>query len=87
MKSADTASCVVIWDREYYLKETDRQLSNNETYRDVKYIKNMLSSLVDKWNKIFQSLSKKKYIPEKELKYFTYNNKNATDFGKVHFFI
>ena len=40
----------------------------------------MLSSPVDKSSKIFQSLSKKKYISEKELKYFTYNSKNVTNF-------
>ena len=45
----------------------------------------MLSSLVDKSNKLFQSLSKKKYISEKYLKYFTYNNKNATTLGKLYF--
>ena len=38
-----------------------------------------------KSNKIFQSLSKKKYRSEKELKYFPYNNKNATTLGKFYF--
>ena len=56
--SADRGSCVVIWDREDYLKEADRQCSHNKTYKDVRYTKNMLSLLVDKSNKIFQSLSK-----------------------------
>ena len=60
IKSADNGQCVVIWVRENYLKETDRQLSDNEIYRDVKYAKKMLSSLVDKSTKIFQSLSKQK---------------------------
>ena len=77
---------MVIWDREGYHKEADRQLSDNKIYRDVEYVKNMLSSLVAKSNKIFQSLSKKKYTSEKELKYFTYNNKNATNLGKLYFF-
>ena len=49
-------------------------------------LKNMLSSLVDKSNNIFQRLSKRKYTSEKELKYFTYSNKNATDLGKLNFF-
>ena len=47
----------------------------------------MLASLVDKSNKIFQSLSKQKYIQKKKLKYFTCNNKNATNLGKLYFFI
>ena len=30
IKNADEGSCVVIWDREAYLKEADRQLSDNK---------------------------------------------------------
>ena len=45
----------------------------------------MFSSFVDKSNKIIQGLSKKKYISEKELKYFNYNYKNATNLGKLYF--
>ena len=45
MKSADKGSCVVIWDREDYLKEADRQLSDNKIYRVVKYTKKMFSSI------------------------------------------
>ena len=47
----------------------------------------MLSSLVDESNKIFQRLSKKKYISEKELKYFPYNNKNATNLAMLYFYL
>ena len=57
IRSADRGSCVIIYDREDSLKEADRQLSDKKTYRDVKYTKNILSSIVDKSNKIFQSLS------------------------------
>ena len=45
MKSADKGSCVVIWDREDYLKEADRQLSDTKIYRVVKYTKKMFSSI------------------------------------------
>ena len=48
----------------------------------------MLSLLVDKCDKVFQSLSKKKHISEKavkELKYFTCNSKNTTNLGKLYF--
>ena len=45
----------------------------------------MLSSLVDKSSKIVQSLCKKKYISEKELKYFTCDNENSTNLGKSYF--
>ena len=39
IKSAVKGSCVVIWDRQDYLKEADRQLSDNKIYRDVEYTK------------------------------------------------
>ena len=42
-----------------------RQLIDDKIYRDVKYTKNMLYLLIDNRNKIFQCLSKKKYISEK----------------------
>ena len=53
---------MVIWDGEDYLKEVDRQLSDNKVYRDVKYTKNMLSLLVDKSHKIFKVYLKEIYI-------------------------
>ena len=65
--SADRGSCVVIWDGKDYLKDVDRQFSDNKVYRDVKYTKNMLSLLVDKSNKIFQSLSKRNIYQKKNL--------------------
>ena len=53
---------MVIWDREDYLKEADRQFSSTNIYRDAKYTKNMLYSLADKSNKILHGPSKTKYI-------------------------
>ena len=37
-------------------------------------------------NKIFSSLKKKGYITEKQLKYFSYENRKATNVGKLYFF-
>ena len=47
-------------------------------------LKKMLSSLLDKSTKIFQSLFEQKYISGKELTYFIYDNKNATKLGKLY---
>ena len=41
--------------------------------------------LVEKSNTIFQSLRKKNLITEKELKYFCYQYKKSTNFGKMNF--
>ena len=84
IKPADKGSCVVVWDREGYIAEADRQLNDNETYersslKDVDLVK-----LVEKSNIIFQSLRKRKLITEEELKYFTYKYKKVTNFGKMY---
>ena len=58
---------MVIWDREGYLKEADRQRSDNKIYRDVEYTKNMLSSLVDKLIKYFKVYLKRNTYQIKNL--------------------
>ena len=58
---------MVIWDREDYLKEADRQRSDNKIYRDVEYTKNMLSSLVDKLIKYFKVYLKRNTYQIKNL--------------------
>ena len=35
IKNADKGSCVVLWDRNDYLQEAERQLSDTKVYRDV----------------------------------------------------
>ena len=84
IKPADKGSCVVVWDREDYIAEADRQLKNNETYESSSLKDEDLVKLVEKSNSIFQSLRKKKLITEEELKYFTYKYKKATNFGKMY---
>ena len=46
---------------------------------------NILTSLVEKSNKIFNRLCSHRLISESELKYFTYHFKKATDLGKLYF--
>ena len=35
IKSADKGSVVVVWDRKYYIKETEKQLRHEEVYEEV----------------------------------------------------
>ena len=84
IKPADKGSCVVVWDREDYIAEADRQLKDNETYESSSLKDVDLVKLVEKSNSIFQSLRKRKLITEEELKYFTYKYKKATNFGKMY---
>ena len=53
IKPADKGSCVVVWDREDYLLEGYKQLSDTSTYNYVevkKYNDKLLSQLTEKSN-------------------------------------
>ena len=68
IKPADKGSCVVVWDRDDYLAEGYKQLSDNSTYVEVNnYKEKFLVDLTEKSNKIFKKLCNKKVITEKEL--------------------
>ena len=85
IKGADKGSSVVIWDREDYLQEASKQLRDTNIYEDVNFNQNILTGLVERSNKIFSRLCIRKLISEKELKYFTYSFKKATNLGKLYF--
>ena len=55
IKPADKGSCVVVWDREDYLLEGYKQLSDTSTYTYVevkKYNDKLQSQLTEKSNKL-----------------------------------
>ena len=54
IKKADKGSCVVAWDRNDYLLEAERQLSDTE----VSNTENILSKLSETSNRMFSSLKK-----------------------------
>ena len=74
----------MVWDREDYLLEAERQLGDTSIYKDVSFNDKVLSDLVDNSNKLFQCLKRKGSITDKELKYFLYNYKNSTNLGKLY---
>ena len=58
-KKAGKVSCVVVWDRNNYLQEAERQLSNTNVYRDVSNTENILSKLSEESNRMFNSLKRR----------------------------
>ena len=80
----DKGSCVVVWDREDYIAEAEKQLSDRNMYRDVNFISKILQNLAETSNDIFKNLKRKGKITEKELKYFIINHKKATNLGKMY---
>ena len=77
---------MVIWDREGYFNEADRQYNDSKIYRDIKYTKNTLSS---PWIKVIRYFYLKVYLKrnryQKKTWILYYNNKNATNLGKLYF--
>ena len=84
IKPANKGSAVVVWDRQDYLKEAERQLSDRRIYKEVKVTEKDLVDLVDKSNKIFADLERRNIIQEKEKNYFKFNFKKATNVGKFY---
>ena len=66
--------------------EAKKQLSDKNVYQEVSNSENILSKLAEMSNKVFNSFKKRGYITEKQLKYFSYEYRKATNFGKLHFF-
>ena len=75
----DKGSCVVVWDREDYIAEAEKQLSDKNVYRDVNFKRKILQDFAETSNDIFKNLKRKEKITEKELKYFIINHRKATN--------
>ena len=76
---------MVVWDKLDYLPETEKQLGHNNIYEDVSFNDKILHDLIETSNKIFLNLKRKGSISEKEMKYFLYGYKNASNLGKLYF--
>ena len=83
IKKADKGSFVVVWDRNDYIKEAEKQLNDTNLYKDVCFNAKLLQELVGTSNKLFQNLKAKGNISDKQPKYFTYQYKKVTNLGKL----
>ena len=84
IKKADKGSVVVVRDRNNYVMEAKKQRNDTNVYKDVAFNEKTLHDLVGTGNKIFQNLQSKGKIYLKQLKYFTYEYKKATNLGKLY---
>ena len=72
-KKVDRGSCVVVWERNDYLMEAEKQLSDKNIFKEVKFNKKLIQDLTETSNKIFRNLRNGGLITDKELKYFSFN--------------
>ena len=83
-KQLDKGSCVVVWDRNDYFMEAQKQLSDKNVYKEVKFNEKLIQDLTETSNKIFRNLRNGGFITDKELKYFSFDHKRACNLGKLY---
>ena len=81
IKKADKGSCIVVWDRNDYLREAEKQLKDQNMYRKADLKDKTLSQLVDCSKRFFRNLKMKGHITEKEL---SYEFKKSCNLGKLY---
>ena len=73
IKPADKGFAVVVWERNDYLKEAERQLSDGKTSEEIRITEKDQVELVEKGNDLFSNLRRKNVITENENNYFRFN--------------
>ena len=75
IKKADKGSCVVVWDREDYIAEANKQLNDENVYKSVKFKDKVLQDLADG---IFKCLKQKGKITESNKENNTFLDLNVS---------
>ena len=60
------------------------ELKDRKVYQEVRFSENILTDFFEKRNTMFKKLRRKGVILEKELKYFSFEYKKATNLGKLY---
>ena len=84
IKKADKGACIVVWYRNDYLGEAEKQLKDQKVYRKVAFKDKTLSQLVDWSNRFLRNLKMKGHITEKHLKYFSHEFKKSCNLAKLY---
>ena len=85
IKKADKGSCVVVWDREDYLLEAQKQLQDKNVYKKMHFNETLIQDLTETSKKMFRNLKNEGFLSDKELKYFIFEHKKACNLGKLYF--
>ena len=64
--------------------EVEKQLSDSNTYKEVKLSEKGHVKLVEKSNSIFEGLKNRTVMTEKEKNYFKFNINKAANVGKLY---
>ena len=53
LKKADKGSCVVVWDRNDFLMEAEKQLSDKNVCKEVNFNEKLIQGLIETSNRMF----------------------------------
>ena len=87
IKKSGKGWCIVIWDRNDYLMEAEKQLIDKKACQELSNSENILSKLAEMSSKMVSNVKKRGYITVKQLKYFSNEYGKARNFGKLYFLI
>ena len=73
IKPADKGLTMAVWDRLDYLREAERQLTDGETYKEIRTTATDEVELMEKINNLFSNLRRENVITENENNYFRFN--------------
>ena len=65
LKNAHKGLCEVAWDRNDYLMEDEKQLSDKNVYKEVNLNKKLIQDLRETNNKMFRSLKSGRFTTNK----------------------
>ena len=85
IKEADKGSAVVVWDREDYLQEAEKQLGDNETYEEI--FGDCGSPLIRVVKQALSKINRRKDVDKQTLDYFLVDNPKIGRFyllPKIH---
>ena len=77
IKKVDKEPCVVVCDGNDYLIGAEKQLSDKNVYKEVKFNKKLIWDLTENSNKLLGKLKNRDLIPDKELKYFSFDHRRV----------
>ena len=84
IKGADKGSTVVVWDREDYIKEAEKQLGDSDVYEEVSDDPEPLTSTI---HKTIEKIRKRGGLKKETIKYFEVNDPKFARFfllPKIH---
>ena len=70
----------MVWDYNDYILEAEKQLSDASVYKDVFFNEKNLQEFVGTSSELFQNLKSKGKISDKQLKDFTCEHRNVSNF-------